>query len=88
MLKTLSRLFADHPREVGESYVQHMAAASGFSFKLLRLAGAAMVHALIPGLCKTTVSKEICCMAEEMSGRAQEARECRMREARAWDPGL
>ncbi len=82
------RLFVDHPREVGEGYFEHLATSSSFGFKLMRLAGAAFLHALVPGVCKTTVSKEVCCMAEEMGGRAQEARECRMREAGVWDPGL
>ena len=29
-----------------------------------------------------------CCMADELDGRAKEARECRMRNAGVWDPGL
>ena len=85
---SLKSLFADHPREVDESYFQHMAASSRFGFRLLGLAGTAFVHALIPGLCKSTVSREVCCMADEVSGRAQEARETRMRDAGVWDPGL
>jgi hypothetical protein len=88
MRKSLSILFVDHPREVGESYFEHMAAASVFGFKLLRLAGAAFVHAALPGLCRTTVSDEIKAMARDMGGRADEARECRMRDAGVWDPGL
>jgi NADH:ubiquinone oxidoreductase subunit F (NADH-binding) len=88
MRRTLSRLFADHPREVGESYFEHMGAAAGFGFKLARLSGAAFVHAVVPGLHKTTVSDAIREMAGEMGGRAQEARETRMREAGAIDPGL
>ncbi len=92
MIRTMSRLFhrlfVDHPREVDESYFHHMAASSRFGFRLLRLAGAAFVHSLVPGLCKSTVSREVCCMADEMDSRAREARECRMREAGVWDPGL
>lgn len=88
MRRTLSRLFADHPREVGETYVEHMGVAAGTGFKLMRLAGAAFVHAVLPGLCKTTVSDEIKSMAHKMGGRAEEARECRMRDAGVWDPGL
>ena len=92
MIRSMSRLFhrlcVDHPREVDEGYFEHMAASSRFGFRLLRLAGAAFVHSIVPGLCKTTVSRVVCCMAEEMDGRAREARECRMREAGVWDPGL
>lgn len=82
------RLFADHPREAGESYVQHMAAAATFGLRLVRLAGCAFVHAVVPGVHRTTVSDAVKTMAEEMGGRADEARETRMREAGAWDPGL
>jgi hypothetical protein len=88
MKATLNRLFAEHPREVGESYFEHMAASSGFGFKLLKLAGCAFAHALVPGVHKATVSSNICRMATEMSGRAEEARDCRMRDAGVWDPGL
>ena len=88
MIRTLNRLFVDHPREVEESYLHHMAASSRFGFRLLKLAGCAFLHALVPGLHKSTVSKAVCCMAEEVGGRAQQAREGRMREAGVWDPGL
>ena len=88
MIQTLNRLFVDHPREVEESYLEHMAASSRFGFKLLRLAACAFTHALIPGLFKTTVSDEIRATARTMTSRAEEARECRMRDAGVWDPGL
>ena len=88
MSRTFHRLFVQHPREVEESYFEHMAASSRFGFRLLKLASCAGLHALIPGVHKATVSKAVCCMAEEMDGRAREARECRMRDAGVWDPGL
>ena len=83
-----ARLFRDHPREVGETYLQHMAASAGFGFRLLGLAGAAFVHAAVPGVCKTTVSTAVRGMARDMGGRAEEARQTRMREAGVWDVGL
>jgi hypothetical protein len=88
MIRMLKRLFADHPREVGESYVQHLAHAAGFGFKLARLSATAFLHAVVPGVHKATVSDEIKAMARDMGGRAEEARECRMRDAGVWDPGL
>ena len=88
MTTVFRRLFVDHPREVGEEYFEHMAASSRFGFKLLRLAACAFTHALIPGLFKTTVSDEIRATARTMTSRAEEARECRMRDAGVWDPGL
>ena len=84
----ISRLFRDHPREVGESYLEHFAAASAYGFRLLGAAACAFTHALIPGLCKTTASDQVCDMAGELTSRKQKARETRMREAGAIDPGL
>lgn len=88
MSNTFSRLFRDHPREVSESYFEHLAASSRFGFKLIRLAGCAFTHAVVPGLHKTTVSDAIRGMARDMGGRAEEARECRMKNAGVWDVGL
>ena len=88
MIRTFRRLFHDHPREVGEGYFEHMAAASRYGFRMLGAAGAAFAHALIPGVHKQTASRCVCDMADEMRGRTQAARETRMRDAGAYDPGL
>ena len=88
MSNTFSRLFRDHPREVSETYLEHMAASSRFGFKLIRLAGCAFAHAVVPGVHKSTVSDTIRGMARDMGGRAEEARECRMKNAGVWDVGL
>lgn len=50
-------LFLDHPRSVGESYLQHMGFALWFSGSLLAAAGAALVHAFVPCLCEKTASR-------------------------------
>jgi hypothetical protein len=86
--RPFARLFLDHPREVGETYVEHMAASAAFGFRLVGLAACAFAHALIPGVHKATVSTAIRGMARDMGGRADEARESRMREAGVWDVGL
>jgi hypothetical protein len=88
MSTAFSRLFRDHPREVRETYLEHMAASARFGFKLMRLAGCAFMHAVVPGVHKSTVSDAIRGMARDMGGRAEEARECRMRNAGVWDVGL
>jgi hypothetical protein len=88
MIRTFKRLFVDHPREVEEGYFEHMAASSRFGFRLLKLAGCAFLHSVVPGVHKATVSRAVCCMAEEVGGRAREARDNRMRQAGVWDPGL
>ncbi|UWQ94063.1 DUF6356 family protein [Gymnodinialimonas sp. 57CJ19] len=55
----IRRVFLDHPADVDESYLEHMAFAGKFSVKLFAAAGAAAVHALIPCLFEKTASKLI-----------------------------
>jgi len=88
MMRTLKRLFADHPREVKESYFEHMGHSMRFGLKLARLSATAFLHSIVPGVHKSTVSDEIKSMARDMGGRAEEARECRMKDAGVWDVGL
>lgn len=82
------RLFLEHPRDVGESYFQHMAHSASYGWRILGIAGYAFVHALIPGVFKTHASSRICALAEELDDRAQEAREERCRRSGSYDPGL
>ena len=53
------RLFIDHPRTVDETYWQHFRFAGNFGIKMLWGGVGAIVHALIPGICKTAGSDSI-----------------------------
>ena len=88
MIRPLTRLFVDHPREVGESYLHHAGVAARTGFRLAGLSGAAFIHAVVPGMHKTTVSSAIKRMADDLGYRADIARETRMNDAGAFDPGL
>ncbi len=55
----LRALFIDHPASVGESYFEHLRTSLGTATKLGAAAGACMVHAIVPGLCRTTASTAI-----------------------------
>lgn len=55
----IRRIFLDHPADVDESYLEHLAFAGKFSGKLFLAAGAAAVHAVIPCLFEKTASKLI-----------------------------
>lgn len=88
MIHSFNRLFVNHPREVGESYLHHAGVAGRMALRLAKLSGCAIIHAVTPGLHRTTVSDEVKRMADEMGYRAEIAREARMREAGAFDPGL
>jgi hypothetical protein len=65
----MQRLFLSHPHKVGESYFEHMLFAFTFSGRLLKAAGAALVHAFIPALCETTASQAIMDMHAEIAAR-------------------
>ena len=88
MANKFSELFKEHPAEVGETYFQHMAASARFGGLLLKLAASAFIHALIPALHKTTVSDTVRALATDMTGRANQAQETRMKNAGVWDVGL
>lgn len=65
--------FVDHPESIGESYVQHFCVAMGFAGSLLIIAGAAIVHALVPCLCETTARTKIAALNERLQGRAHQS---------------
>lgn len=59
MLRTLDRMFVDHPRSVDESYLQHLWFAARFAGALLVAGMAAAVHALVPCVCEKTASRMV-----------------------------
>ncbi len=82
------RLFLEHPRDVKETYFEHFGHSASYGFRVLGIAACCFIHALIPGVHKTTASKSICKLADELDDRAQEAREERCRQSGSYDPGL
>ncbi len=69
----LDDLFLAHPRSVGESYAEHGFFALGIAARMAQAAGAALVHAVIPGLCKTTASQIILDMHAGIVARRRQA---------------
>jgi len=51
--------FTAHPHATGESYGQHFGVAFGVSRQLAGAAFAALVHAVVPSLHKSTASEKI-----------------------------
>lgn len=51
------KIFTDHPRSVGESYLQHMRLALTFGSKMVFGGLACMIHAIFPFLFVTTGSQ-------------------------------
>jgi len=64
-----ARLFLDHPRAVRETYFEHMAASLGVAARLGSAAAKCVVHALVPGLCKTAGSDAILKLHAEIAPR-------------------
>lgn len=54
--------FTEHPHSAGETYTEHMRVALGFSRQLFGASLAALTHALLPMLHKTTASDRIRCL--------------------------
>lgn len=56
---SLSALFVDHPKAVGETYLAHLGQSWRFSSRLLVAGLAGMVHGVVPGLFERTASTEV-----------------------------
>lgn len=53
------RLFLDHPASVGESYPEHFGVATRFGLTMIGAGLAALVHGVIPAAFKTTGSRTV-----------------------------
>jgi hypothetical protein len=66
---SLGAVFRDHPASVGETYLQHLTVALGYSLRLFAAGLAALLHGFLPFLCKTSASAAIKEMHAEMAAR-------------------
>lgn len=64
-----ARLFLNHPATVGETYLQHMRASLGVAGRLAQASSKCVVHAIVPGLCKTAGSDAILKLHAEVAPR-------------------
>ena len=69
MTSLIDRLFAGHPRSVGETYAQHFAIAVRFGLSMLAGGMACLVHALVPALFEPTGSRTIKRLYSDMLSR-------------------
>lgn len=58
-MSQLIRDFREHPRSVGETYLQHWCSAMSFATTMICVALACLLHAFVPGLCKGTASRTV-----------------------------
>ena len=66
---TLKHLFLDHPRSIGETYVEHCAHALLFAGGLFFAAIACSIHAFVPAMCEATASRALVDLNDRMTAR-------------------
>ena len=74
MRNTIQHVFLAHPQAVNESYGEHAGVAFRYAGRLFVASCAALVHAVVPALCKTTASSLIREMHQEMQARTASSR--------------
>lgn len=61
-----NRLFIDHPRSVGETYLQHMGTAGRFGSRMVVAGLACMLHGIFPFLFVKTGSNTVRTLHDNM----------------------
>jgi hypothetical protein len=64
----LIKLFNEHPRSIGMSYIEHFFRAVGFSAALAYACIICLIHAVFPFLFEHTASNLISLLHNEMGG--------------------
>lgn len=67
----LGRWFIEHPRSVGETYIEHLRVAVSFGTSMIAGGLACLVHALLPRLFPTKGSQTIAGLHERMVSRTR-----------------
>ncbi len=65
-MKILHEPFTRHPAAVGETYLQHLASAAGFSLRMIGAGLCCLIHGLLPFLFVRTGSSTIIGLHERM----------------------
>ena len=65
----MANIFTQHPKETGDSYLQHLLMALKYSFTLFLLFLTAFIHSIFPFIFKNTTSSKIIKMAEDLKTR-------------------
>jgi hypothetical protein len=68
-LGMFDRIFAAHPRALGETYFTHQRAAFSYAGSLIAAGLAAAIHGIIPCLFETTGSRAVARLHGRMSAR-------------------
>lgn len=67
----MARFWTHHPAAVGETYAEHCLAAMGIAGRLLWIAAAAVLHAVVPALCEHTAGDALDRLSAKVAARRQ-----------------
>ena len=65
----MKNIFTEHPKSVGETYIQHLFNSLRYAFTFLLLFFIALIHAILPFLFARTASDIVCEMSADMECR-------------------
>ena len=65
----IGRLFTDHPRSLGMSWVHHGAGAVRIGAEMIAAGSACLVHAVVPGLFTQTAGRTVARLHDHMVNR-------------------
>jgi hypothetical protein len=65
----VKNIFTEHPKSVGETYIQHLFNALRYAFTFSLLFFIALIHAILPFLFARTASDIVCEMSADMECR-------------------
>jgi len=68
----VTNIFTKHPKEVGETYLEHMWNALRYGFTFLLLFFVALIHSILPFLFTKTAS----CVVQEMAKHMEDREKC------------
>jgi hypothetical protein len=63
--------FTRHPKEIGETYAEHMGTAAGFGATMVVGGLCVMIHAILPFLFEQTGSRTMSKLHKKMTGRVE-----------------
>ena len=69
----LGRLFVDHPRSLGMSWLEHGAGAIRIGGQMIAAGAACVVHAVVPGLFTQTAGRTVDRLYQHMTSRRASA---------------
>ena len=65
----IGRLFSEHPKALGMSWISHGVGAAGIGVRLIGAGAACMVHAIVPGWFTQTAGRTVTEIYDDMARR-------------------